>query len=233
MPGCRDTTWRVMYGPWASWEWKMAHPGDNFTVDFTKLWPQMLRTSLRSSQVRCIKHKPLIVVFKFAWHTGIEFSLILTTINFTPPWPRGRKIRSKRPHACLKLGFAALKFVGGIVGNHLSNPRGPPIPGPRAHIWKANCRPPWTVYRANCRGCPGGGGGDGYSRNWLMHYIHVVCSTCAISWWLASEIIFCIAAEQAFFFTRRFRFNSRDTKTRCIDFRLNGLAPRACTSLGW
>ena len=28
----------------------------------------MLRTSLRSSQVRCIKHKPLIVVFKFAWH---------------------------------------------------------------------------------------------------------------------------------------------------------------------
>ena len=39
-----------------------------------------------------------------------------------------------RPHACLKLGFAALKFVGGILGNHLSNPRGPPIPGPRAHI---------------------------------------------------------------------------------------------------
>ena len=38
------------------------------------------------------------------------------------------------PHACLKLGFAALKFVGGILGNHLSNPRGPPIPGPRAHI---------------------------------------------------------------------------------------------------
>ena len=45
-----------------------------------------------------------------------------------------RKIRSARPHACLKLGFAALKFVGGILGNHLSNPRGPPIPGPRAHI---------------------------------------------------------------------------------------------------
>ena len=44
------------------------------------------------------------------------------------------KIRSARPHACLKLGFAALKFVGGILGNHLSNPRGPPIPGPRAHI---------------------------------------------------------------------------------------------------
>ena len=40
----------------------------------------------------------------------------------------------QRPHACLKLGFAALKFVGGILGNHLSNPRGPPIPGPRAHI---------------------------------------------------------------------------------------------------
>ena len=29
--------------------------------------------------------------------------------------------------------------------------------------WKANSRPPWTVYRANSRG------GGGYSRNWLMH----------------------------------------------------------------
>ena len=62
------------------------------------------------------------IIFAYSYN---KFHATLTT---------GRKIRSARPHACLKLGFAALKFVGGILGNHLSNPRGPPIPGPRAHI---------------------------------------------------------------------------------------------------
>ena len=42
--------------------------------------------------------------------------------------------RAQNTISALKPGFAALKFVGGILGNHLSNPRGPPIPGPRAHI---------------------------------------------------------------------------------------------------
>jgi hypothetical protein len=26
---CRDTTRRLMHSPWASWEWKMPHPGDD------------------------------------------------------------------------------------------------------------------------------------------------------------------------------------------------------------
>ena len=62
------------------------------------------------------------IIFAYSYNT---FHATLTT---------RAQIRSARPPASLKLDFAALKFVGGILGNHLSNPRGPPIPGPRAHI---------------------------------------------------------------------------------------------------
>jgi hypothetical protein len=91
-----------------------------------------------------------------------------------PPWTWGRKIRSAQPHACLKLGFAALKLVGGILGNHLSNPRGPPIPGPRAHIGKANSRPPWTVYWTNSWG--------GWLLQELTHALLPKCVIAHVSW---------------------------------------------------
>jgi hypothetical protein len=55
-----------------------------FTVDFTKLWPQMFRTSLRSSQVRC-------KIRKFMLEFTSQF------VNKVPDW----SLKWKKPIKCV------------------------------------------------------------------------------------------------------------------------------------
>jgi hypothetical protein len=66
----------------------------------------------------------------------------------------------------LKLGFAALKFAGRILGNHLSNPRGPSIPGvlqypALVHVYERQIPDPVNCLSGKFPGVSRGGGGGG------------------------------------------------------------------------
>ena len=113
----------------------------------------MLRTSLRSSQVRCIKHKPLIVVFKFAWHRRRIFAYSYNKFYATLTTRAQNTINA--PTYVPETRFCCLKICGWDCGQ-------PFVKSPGS----SNTRPPCKRQIADPRelsigqipgGVPGGG----------------------------------------------------------------------------